>query len=104
VVEQVAHRPPHVADGGLVPLPADPLGLPLGGRGEQALLAPKRRITVCRETPARRATSSSGISSTGRCQNTATAASRIRSPVAAAAWARACIRYGRFGDTSIDFM
>jgi hypothetical protein len=39
MVDQVAERPGQVADGCLVPLAADALGLPLGGGGEQALLA-----------------------------------------------------------------
>jgi hypothetical protein len=41
VVQQVTHRPRHVADGRLVPLSADAFGLPLGGRGQQPLLAPE---------------------------------------------------------------
>ena len=39
MVDQDAHRPRHVADRRLVALPADPLALPLGGRGQQAVLA-----------------------------------------------------------------
>ncbi len=61
-------------------------------------LPPKRRITVCTDTPARRATSSKETWSVGSSQNTWAAASRIRSPVAAAAAALAAIRYGRLSD------
>src|SRR5215218_4684158 len=64
---------------------------------------PKRRMTVCTLTPASRATSSSETSA-GRSQKSSTAASRMRSAVAAAACARATIRYGRGAATRADFM
>jgi hypothetical protein len=92
VVQQVAHRSRQVADGRLVPLAADAFGLAFGGGGQQPLLAPEAADDGLHRDPGARATSSSGMSSTGRCQNMATAASTIRSPVAAAALARACIR------------
>jgi hypothetical protein len=52
-------------------------------------------MTVCTVTPARNATSSREIWSVGNSQKIATAASRIRSPVAAAVSALATIWYGR---------
>jgi hypothetical protein len=39
VVHQVAHRSRQVAGGRLIALAADALGLPLGGGGQQPLLA-----------------------------------------------------------------
>src|SRR5258708_22246261 len=75
------------------------LRLPLHPRGEQALAAPNRRITVCTVTPARRATSSREIWSVCSSQKTSVAASRIRSAVAAAASALATMVYGRLAST-----